>query len=284
MNVEDILSKTSHNNNTEKPAIMLLKTFNKSKIKYPCLAAIKKDGIRARFVNGHLYTRQGHKIIGCEHIENDLKGFKYELDGELYIDGMHFDKLSGLLRNYEKCPEAKYYIFDIPNYPGVKLERTRFLHGFASSSNIEIVKHYKIKDYESLKRFYSMAINSGEEGIVIYDLYSLYEDKRSYDWMRMVPLKTADCNVIGFYEGKGKFVNSLGGLIVDYNGCSVKVGTGFKEKYDSSSDTEHILKVRDYIWNNKQTFINQIAEVEFKGDTKAGSMRQPRFKRWRWDK
>ena len=139
-----------------------------------------------------------------------------------------------------------------------------------------------------------------EECLVIYDADSYYEDKRSYDWMRLVPIATEDCKVIGFFEGKGKHADSLGGIIVDYKGHEVKVGTGFKEKF-IAKDSLNLNKIesvnpkyrrisvneqniRQYIWDNKELFLGAIAECEYKEKTKAGSMRQPRFKRWRWDK
>jgi ATP-dependent DNA ligase len=126
--------------------------------------------------------------------------------------------------------------------------------------------------------------------------------------MRLCPLHKADCKVIGFYEGKGKLKGSLGGVIVDYEEHEVRVGGGFKEKPELKqkvteySDLEPSLisvieergkghgidtarqNLRKYIWDNQELFLGGIAECAFKNKTKSGAMRQPRFKRWRWDK
>ncbi len=288
---------------SEKPDIMLLKNFDEKKAKYPLMVAVKKDGVRARFVGGQLVSRQGHKINGCEHIEKELENFPYELDGELCIPGMIFDKASGKIRSNDPCPEAVYYVFDMPT-AYAKRERYNFmLADITELDYVKIITHFDAHNISELLGIYEDAIEVGEEGIVIYDPDSLYEDKRSYDWTRLVPLKTSDCKVVGFFEGKGKHAGSLGGIIVDYKGHKVRVGTGFKEKAKKEGDKKTISlnnpnllgsnysniledsqNIRQYIWDNKEHFVGAIAESEFKEETKAGSMRQPRFKRWRWDK
>lgn len=296
---------------SEKPAIMLLKNFDMKKAKWPMMVAVKKDGVRARFVGGQLVSRQGHKIVGCEHIEKELENFPHELDGELCIDGDIFDIASGKIRSNDPCPEAVYYVFDMPDNNGDETKEARYMwleKNLPTSECVKIIKHQTVTNMEELLLRYRYALSGGEEGIVIYDPDSMYEDKRSYDWMRMVPLKTADCKVIGFCEGKGKHAGSLGGIIVDYKGHEVRVGTGFKEKIQLNQelregdknnlifDNSNLLgtkywaisinsqNIRKYIWDNKDIFLGAIAECEFKEETKAGSMRQPRFKRWRWDK
>lgn len=297
---------------SNKPAIMLLKTFKSEKIKYPCMAAVKKDGVRARFIGGKLISRQGHLFIGFDHIEKKLKNFNHELDGELCVPGMAFDEASGLIRSHDPTPEAVYWIFDVPSINISKQHRYGWLlQNLMQSNYIRLISHFNIKSESYLMKFYKWSLDKGEEGIVTYDLNSLYEDKRSYDWMRLVPIESADCPVIGFYEGKGKHAGSLGGIIIDYKGHEVRVGTGFSEKIKKSQLNQLVTeidkklltlksknvegysigaispawqKIRQFIWDNKDQFLGVIAKLEFKQKTKAGSMRQPRFKTWRWDK
>ncbi len=266
---------------SKKPDVMRLKTFKKEKCKSPCMAAIKKDGVRGLYVEGQLMSRNGKKIVGLEHIEQELEGMKYHVDGELCVPGVDFDTASGLIRNHDIVPTAVYHVFDLQNYPGSKIKRYRFLQSIIPESNhIKIIEQNTFMDYEYLMHFYKWAIDGGEEGIVVYDPDSLYEDKRSHDWMRLVPIKKADCKVIDFYEGTGKLEGSLGGVIVDFNGHEVRVGSGFKE-IEGDHPIEH---VRDYIWDHIKQFEGMIAELEYKEKTKKGSMRHPRFKRWRHDK
>jgi DNA ligase-1 len=256
-----------------KPSCMLLKTYKPEKVKFPCLAAVKKDGVRGRWLISRMATRQGKPIIGIDHITDELNKYSIEFDGELCVPNTDFDTASGLIRSLNPTPEAVYYIFDSPSLGGTKQNRySALISLFKETQYIKLIPHYLITNQDKLYYYYNESIKHGEEGIVIYDPDSLYEDKRSYDWMRMVPIKTADCVVIGFFEGKGKHANRLGGIIVDFEGHEVRVGTGFSDEQ------------REDIWMDKSTYDGVIAELEFKEKTKAGSLRQPRFKTFRWDK
>ncbi len=284
--------------------VMLLKNFNEKKIKFPCMAAFKLDGVRGRFINGNMYSRQGKRIKGLGHIKDQLRQYFVDFDGEITVPGNIFDSASGLIRNDKDVPEAIYNIFDVPKHPGNKQERYRdYCHWLNPTDHIKIIEQVMIDGMEELIKFYDSAISAGEEGIVIYNIDHVYRNCRSYDWMRMVPIQSADCRVVGFFEGKRRFEGTLGGIRVNYKGFEVKVGTGFSEKttsLDSDSQTfkdnaiidyslfsgiKGCLSVtRDYIWNHKDDFLGVVAECEFKEETKKGSMRQPRFKKWRFDK
>lgn len=286
------------------PDIMLLKDLEDARCKWPMMAAVKKDGVRARYA-GKMMSRSKHKLIGHDHIEEELSQYPHEFDGELCIPGEIFDVASGLIRNKKPTPNSVYFIFDAPSFPGTKKERHEWLkNNLIETDCVKLLKHFTLYCTDAKNNFYHEALRAGEEGIVVYDPDSLYEDKRSYDWMREVPLKNEDCKVVGFFEGKGKHAGSLGGIIVDYKGHEVKVGTGFKEKdIENYSDIRYVTlnnpnllgtkysdilentqNIRQYIWDNKSIFEGAIAKCEFKEETKAGSMRQPRFKIWRWDK
>lgn len=289
-----------------KPPFALCKTFVPEKAKYPLLAAVKKDGVRGQYIDKFI-SRSGKPLVGHGHIESEIET---NLDGELCIPGMGFDDSSGIIRRQYDTPESVFWVFDAPSVPGTKFERYRWLYdNLKQSDHVKLVQHRLITDANMLMEFYADAISKGEEGIVIYDPDQEYEDGRI--WWRLVPIKSADCKVIGFFEGNGKLSGSLGGLVINYKGHEVKVGTGFKEKILEkelkqlvNSTDKKLLRlnsldahglsladisplwhnIRDFIWVNKHHFINKICKVEFKEKTKAGSLRQPRFKCWRFDK
>jgi len=282
--------------------VQLVKNFDKKKAKFPLLISPKLDGVRGRHQCGVMYSRQGKIINGVGHINNALarSSILLDFDGELTIPGMAFDKASGLIRSDADVPEVVYNIFDAPSYPGDKESRRSVLDSINEFSNlpdcIKIIEQEWTFNYEEMLNIYNNHLSEGYEGSVVYDPESLYKDGRSCDWMRLVPLKTADCKVVGFFEGKKgtKLENSLGGIIVDYKGVQVKVGSGFAEKYYCDLTPNQKTKladpllysntVRGNIWTSKAKFVGMIAECEFKEETKAGSMRQPRFKGWRYDK
>jgi len=270
---------------SKKPSVMLLKSYKKKRTKIPVLAAVKKDGVRGRYIGGKLVTRSGHEVLGVDHLLEALESYPYELDAEITVPGHHFDSASGLIRNHQQLPTAILNVFDIPSVEAIKAERYNILAehfetGVLGSSHIQLIPHYPINSFKELDLFFAQSVNDGEEGIVIYDPNSLYKDKRGYDWQRRVPIKSVDCRVIGFYEGTGANEGSLGGIVVQYKNREVRVGTGFKSVLLGNEKT----LVRSYIWENKDRFMGVVATIEYKEETKKGSLRQPRFKGWRWDK
>jgi len=256
--------------------IMLLKTFDPKKAKYPLMIAPKVDGVRGRFKNGYLYSRSKKRFHGLEHIENALENLGIgDADGEIFVPGNIFDDASGLIRNKQPVPEAVYYIFDLPGLDATsKKGRYKILMELSKDFPhcIKLVYQTYVALEAQLMQQHEIFLVQGFEGTVIYNPDSMYEDKRGYDWTRLVPLKTADCRCTRIFEGKGKYEFSAGGIVVNFDGKAVKVGTGF-------SDED-----RKKMWEDPNHYIGLICEIEYKEKTKAGSMRQPRFKGWRLDK
>jgi|LGVF01.2.fsa_nt_gb DNA ligase-1 len=299
------LIKTA-DNGEDRPPIMLCKTLDLEKVVYPVVAAVKKDGTRGRVAYGEsrIQTRAGHSLKGLSHLEEELDQYVFEKDGEVVVPGMIFDEGSGKVRSDDETPDAVFFIFDVPNIQGDKLTRLAYMReNIKETDHVKIVEHRTCTGKDELVKFYEEALSAGEEGLVVYKIEHDYRDARSMDWCRMCPKKSADCRVIGFEEGKGKLEGSLGKIVVEFPGedgavHEVKVGTGFVEKeWDDLTPAarrrvmvKHRTKEsyeavrRGFIWENRKHFFGMIAEIDYKERTKAGSMRQPRFKGWRFDK
>lgn len=128
------------------------------------------------------------------------------------------------------------------------------------------------------------------EGIIAKPVTHKYKWGRSNDWMKMKPVHTADLTVVGMYEGKGEFVGTLGGLMLegeleDGTRVACDVGTGFKRirvtKYDQPT--------RDEIWAAQKDYLGVTVEVEYQEvtiaqDSDVHSLRFPVFKGIRIDK
>jgi DNA ligase-1 len=283
---------------TEGMGVFFVSNIDWSRVLYPCLCAPKLDGVRGRYFYGKMYSRQGKIILGLEHIEKECALIGDDLDGELMVNSSdNFDSASGLIRNSKPVLEATYHLFDAPGIKESKEDRfERLSFGFQVNycESIKLIPHHIANSKADIMDFYNAFLGQGYEGLVLYDSKALYENKRGKEMMRIVPIKSADCKVIGFEEGKGKFAGNLGKIIVDYKGKECKVGSGFKEKsYDDltekdqnkiSDSEEYDKKVRMQIWYNQEDFLGKIACCEFKEESKNGVMRQPRFKGWREDK
>jgi DNA ligase-1 len=268
------------------------KEYDETQAKFPALVSPKLDGVRAVYKNGKLYTRTDKEIKGVSHITDQLKNFKtYIFDGELTVPGANFDAASGLIRNHKEEPSVVYTIFDnIVPFIYYKYTRVKLLEKLITkkieSDTIKIIETYEVENNSQLFNFYNWFLQRGFEGLIYYQMMSLYNNKKNYEWMKLFPNKSEDCKVIGFEEGEGKNKYSLGALIVDYKGKPCKVGTGFKEKYGDNYKDYQTRKYnnRRYIWINQPLFLGKYCECIFKEETKDGKMRQPRFKGWRWDK
>lgn len=116
------------------------------------------------------------------------------------------------------------------------------------------------------------------EGAVVKDPEALYQKRKHSAWQKMKAEETEDLPVVGHFPGEPhtKYEHCLGGLIVDRNGVQVRVGGGF-------SDAE-----REEIWalihKTPGALTGRLIEVMFHEVTPDGSLRHPRFIRFRDDK
>ncbi|WP_347284040.1 ligase [Lactobacillus taiwanensis] len=117
----------------------------------------------------------------------------------------------------------------------------------------------------------------GWEGLMINLANGLYVTKRTSDLLKVKDFYEADVVVKDVFEGTGKYAETLGGVVIDYKGHDIRVGSGF-------SDDE-----RDYYWTNKGEIIGKIIAVQYFEETNnqnddSISLRFPTFKGVRTDK
>jgi len=129
-------------------------------------------------------------------------------------------------------------------------------------------------DYAShhaeVMRLYQDARAAGLEGVMVKDPFATYQRKRSHAWMKIKAEESAECKVLRRIKGEGKHAGRLGLLVVDHKGVEVGVGTGFTDAQ------------REELWACKFTELrNRIVEVQYHEETPDGSLRHPRFLRFR---
>ena len=254
--------------------VMLAHKFEEKRVKYPCWATTKLDGVRSLYRDGEFYTRNGHKLVGLTNLKHYLLSLDAPpLDLELYIPDETFQVSSGLIRSFAE-KHAHAYILDLPTNEISPLfcDKLKEMKKYTGDC-IEPIPACLVTNFSEIKALYDEALKAGHEGLVIRPWAYDYEWKRSHKWMKMKQVETEDLRVIGLYEGKGKYRGMLGGIIVDRQGVPVRVGSGL-------SDED-----RQNIWQDGQeSAIGNIAEVLYHEVTPDGSLRHPRFLRWRFDK
>lgn len=246
--------------------------------------SVKLEGLRGQSINGKLYSMNGQRFKGLEHIEENLPA-DMDLDGELLIPGLHFQVASGKIRSYNPTPDTCFFIYDVPSLSDEPFNiRYQALENLAEDFSlsrsilnptwITLVKHTHVPSFEALEQQFSKVLAAGFEGLVVKHPEHTYKSgKRTYDWMKMKNTLDEDAPITGFYEGQGKYEGQLGGVYVKRkNGKTCKVGGGF-------SDQE-----RTDIWNDQDKYIGRVIEVHYHEDTPDGDFRHARKKYWRPDK
>lgn len=258
---------------------------------------VKLDGNRfvVKCENGTktAYSREGLKLEYFDDFLSKLNlidGYMY--DGEILPTGTYsnskerYDVLSSIMRTKEnKDPNSiEYHIFDmIPIdefYEGVSKasykERRAILDTISDSPfqrKVKILYEGKISDKEVRSIFEKVVYEEHEEGLMGNKIDAKYQGKRTKDILKFKEVKTVDLRCIGIEEGKGKYENNLGSIVVTYKGNNVNI-SGMSD-YD-----------KERFWKNPELIVGKIVEIKYFSESKNKknnniSLRFPRFSRIR---
>jgi len=232
----------------------------------------KLDGIRGTYRNGYIISNGGKVIPNLDHITTKLNPSQ-QYDGELMVEGVDFDKASGYIRSHRKDKtRVSYHIFDCITVPELPFKQ-RYDMIPVGWRTPHVKLFYPSDPFGLIDIYYTNARAQGYEGLVIKDLESPYERKRSWAWMKLKPREDAEFTIIGLYEGEGKYVGMMGGLIVQTGpNQTCKVGGGFTDYQ------------REVWWHRPTKVVGRKATIYFMERNKTtGSLRHPEFKSIRWD-
>lgn len=212
------------------------------------------------------------------------------LDGEFYIsqspNNNDWSMTVSTLRTQREHflrDSLKFHVFDVipvkywitEYYPVPLSERKRELHSIIEKIEIDnpcvkTVPHRIVS--RELDTHLDHYLSLGFEGGVIKDPSSIYEcGRRSPSWLKLKKIHTEEYPIVRVQEGQGKYVGSLGALIIDVDGVEVGVGTGFID-WD-----------RHTLWSDREELIGMLVEVSYQTKSKDGSLIFPVFKRVRYD-
>jgi DNA ligase 1 len=203
--------------------------------------------------------------------------FMPKFDGEVITSEKRFQKLMTQLKKLEDADRSsfQYHIFDIILDDTPLIDRLNILHELMPEGHIDdkifMVPHITMEKIDDVEKIVKECLDSGFEGAVFKDANSMYQYKRCHHWTKVKPVKSIDIPIIGHFEGNGKYQGMMGGIIVNVNGVSVNVGSGFDDP-----DRE--------IGYEKRFPIGTLAEIEFQDYTEDKSLRNPIFIRLRDDK
>lgn len=196
---------------------MLAQSYDKhwKKIKFPCWAQPKLDGMRAiaRKEGGvvTMWSRKGKPIEIATEILSELSEIMKDgecTDGELYFHGWTFQRLISAVK--KRCDDTKlvqYHIYDRPHKSLSFEDRFIKVHEKIMEwpERLVPVLTVKVKDSDELRGWEEKFIQNGYEGLMARNGGSMYDYKnRSYDLQKVKRFQDAEFTIIGGKDGQGR--------------------------------------------------------------------------------
>ena len=286
---------------------------------WPTDAEIKHDGVRCMAEinmmtkSVTMFSRTGNEFTTFDSLKGDVLSLiqaalpnargTFFLDGE--IKSGEFAKTSGdIHRKDADITDATFYVFELLTAEefweetspvafkrrkrlqalfikaGAELIKTQDLgiEGVTTKGgegakwkNIKLIEQYEVADDNAAQALFGYFYGLGEEGVIVKPRYEPYYRKRANGYLKMKNAISEDLKIIGFEKGERdtKYENVLGALVVDFNGVSVNVSSGLKHDQ------------RFEFWEKQDELLGRIIEVGAHEVTPDGSLRHPRFVRFR---
>lgn len=206
------------------------------------------------------------------------------LDGEMVATSGDFGEIGGAIHRKEHTADyARFICFHVMPLnlfhenmgdSESQLKRTAMIAKIVKSRKLKLInyrKPVKVDCHEDVLKANELFKAEGHEGSMVKDYLRPWVPKRVYTWMKIKDEKSVDVTVVDMKKGTGKYSRTLGALIVSYKGKKVRV-SGMTDKQ------------RDSFFKNPETIVGKMVEVEYQEETPHGSLRHPRFKRFRDDK
>ena len=254
----------------------------------PVFIQPKLDGVRCLIQcdNGVItaYSRTGKVWKNIDHILFNLKPFFHwapnvVLDGELYNHDFKddFESIISMVRKTKPTDEdrfisekhVEFHCYDIVNRKMKFSTRDLWISGNLQSNHcIRLVLTRKVTTEFGAKLVHQEHLKAGYEGSIVR-LDTPYQCKRSHSLRKFKDFSDAEANIVGYEEGKGKRIGTLGKFIMqddDGNQFGCPPGKG------------HNYKDLAVMLTNIHEHMGQRATFTYFERTKAGSYRYPLYK------
>ncbi|WP_297442323.1 DNA ligase [Sulfurimonas sp.] len=213
----------------DKPNLLLLKTYKDQNISGWVMSE-KLDGIRAYWDGKYLLSRGGKIIHAPAYFTKEFPPFA--IDGELWSKRSDFSHISSIVRDRvpsREWSQISYNIFEVPNAVGGLFERLEKVQPYKSNI-LKIIPQIAVKSKENMRKFLKSVEAKGGEGLVVRDPNAVYIAKRTSKALKVKSFLDAECRVIGYTKGKGKYSGKLGALKCQLNNGEIfKIGSGFSD-------------------------------------------------------
>ena len=295
--------------------ILLSKTYKSEKdLIFPAQITEKLDGVPVdiyykRELGAPIArSRQGKQIKSIQHILNELVDILphgAHLIGELYIEGVDFKDISGLVRKQETNEDTEQLVLHVHDYYMEGKECTGYVHRMLGMLKLDLpretdfkVVYIKGKTVHTVSEFQDyieefFCNNPEAEGVIIRALdgdKSVFKKGwRSPGMLKLKRQETIDLAVHSFEEAIDKNgnpkamvgrINVVYPVDVDHEECNTDVVHGVIGVGPGA--LKH--KQRKEIWDNQDKYIGKTIEIKYMPDDSYNALREARFYRFREDK
>ena len=253
-------------------------------------AFVKYDGMRIILRDRKAYTRAGKRcknadVIGNLIALNGIDLHRMVLDMEVTFRDpisrgftMNAEATAGMLQRNKPLSEDDLLLMDIHVFDCIPLKRfDEGLYTMGHENRLEAIPPEVRANLVPVPHTKEEAIDyiekTGIEGIVLWHKYGTWNLSRQWEAYKIVPTPTYDALVVELREGKGKREGTVGYAIIRYNSSQMRADLG------KGWDDERRLD----LWKNPEQLVGKMVEVQAKGVTVNGMLRQPKILRIRED-
>lgn len=252
-------------------------------------AEVKYDGIRVIAVEHRdsveFYTRNFNNLQcsfmpkiekECSRLIKSIKE-QFSFAGKIFLDGELTDKnrksasgkVNQMLKGKGTDPldeDLLFNVFDIEEFSVIQqkgkgtlqyAQRRQMIDETLDDTYSHLVKaqmHLSNSYDETNKLFYDVVAKGGE-GLIVKDIFAVYECKRSKSWIKLKEVNDCDLKIVGHFPGENRRADNgwIGGFFCETSDgqLKVKVGSGF---------TDEVLSE---ISANQDSYIGKIAKVQY---------------------
>lgn len=180
----------------------------------------KLDGVRAYWDGQQLLSRNGYRIHAPAWFTRGLP--PQPLDGELWMARGAFDQVSAAVRRFpandDEWRQIGYYVFELPAGEGTFTER------LAQLDTLRVVypgqywhrlEQFRLADAVALMKKLDAISEAGGEGLMLHHQDAAYQTGRSDALLKLKRFQDDEAVVVGYSEGKGKYLGQVGALVVE---------------------------------------------------------------------
>jgi DNA ligase-1 len=277
-----------------------------------CFVDLPSETVKFFSRNGNEFTSFEHlkapmfEKVMSRHVQLIADGVdgieQLVFDGEV-VSGSFLDTVRQVRKKDTEATDAEYHVFHgltlrdfLSGSSTATIEEDRkwldALFGeLFSDGPIKLLPYTLAYTVDEIRELYRQVFDKGGEGVIVKNPAGRYVCTRNHAWMKIKGEQSVEARIVGAFEGTGKYEGMLGGVIVDVDGVEVRVGGGFsdqqrKEFWDAwQMDLEFEAQSRTFIdWNSLGRLKGRLIEVQYHEKTPDGSLRHPRFVRFRDDK